>query len=71
MKKEKLTIEGMSCNHCVMALKKELTNNDITVLEAGIGFANVEFDEKNVSAEKVNSAISEAGFRLVKTEQSA
>lgn len=69
MTKEKLVIEGMSCNHCVMALKKELTKNDITVIDAGIGFADVEFDESKVNGTKVSEAVTEAGFTLVKTEK--
>jgi copper chaperone len=69
MVKEKLIVEGMSCNHCVMALKKELTKNDITVVDAGIGFADVEFDETKVNAEKVSGAVKEAGFTLVTTEK--
>jgi len=69
MIQEKLVIEGMSCNHCVMALKKELTKNDIQVTEAGIGFANIEFDETKVSNEKISDAVKEAGFTLVKTEK--
>ena len=69
MVKEKLIVDGMSCNHCVMALKKELIKNDITVIEAGIGFADVEFDESKVSAEKVSGAVKEAGFTLVTAEK--
>ncbi len=69
MVKEKLVIEGMSCNHCVMALKKELTKNDITVIEVGIGFAEIEFDESKVADKKVSDAVAEAGFTLVKTEK--
>jgi copper chaperone len=69
MLKEKLVIEGMSCNHCVMALKKELIKNDITVIDAGIGFAEIEFDESKVNETKVSEAVTEAGFTLVKTEK--
>ncbi len=69
MVKEKLVIEGMSCNHCVMSLKKELTKSDITVIEAGIGFAYIEFDETKVNDAKVSEAVTEAGFTLVKTEK--
>jgi copper chaperone len=69
MIKEKIIVEGMSCNHCVMALKKELTKNEITVIEAGIGFADIEFDESKVDSGKVSGAVKEAGFTLVREEK--
>ena len=62
MTKEKIVIEGMSCNHCVMAVKRELTNSHIAVEEAGIGFAKIEYDEKAVTREDIKQAIEEAGF---------
>ncbi|MBI2416435.1 MAG: heavy-metal-associated domain-containing protein, partial [Ignavibacteriales bacterium] len=45
MQKEKLIIEGMTCQHCVMGLKKELTDAKVQFSNVGIGFANVEVDE--------------------------
>ena len=62
MKKE-LIITGMSCGHCVHALKTELTENNITVLEAAVGKAVVEVDE-TVSEEKLKETVSEAGYTL-------
>lgn len=38
-------IEGMNCNHCVMAVKKEIQKLDVAELEVKIGEANVKFDE--------------------------
>lgn len=68
MKKEKLIIEGMTCHHCVMALKKELTDAHISVAEAGIGFAEVEFDEQTLKNEDLTKIVAEAGYKLVRTE---
>ena len=68
MVKEKITIEGMSCNHCVMALKKELTLNNINVLNAAIGSAEIEYDEKKIDQAMINGTVSEAGYKLVKFE---
>ncbi len=62
MTKEKIKIEGMSCNHCVMAVKRELTNAQITVEAVGIGFADIAYDDKTISREMVKQAIEEAGF---------
>ena len=66
MKIENLTIEGMSCNHCVMALKKELAQSKITVLEAAVGSARIEYDEHVIPSEKIADVVAEAGYKLVK-----
>ncbi|MEK7672242.1 MAG: cation transporter [Bacteroidota bacterium] len=56
-------IEGMSCNHCVMSVRKELeklpgvASNDVR-----IGAALVSFEESKVSEEKIKAAIKEAGY---------
>lgn len=63
MTKEKILVEGMSCNHCVMALKAELTDASINVDEAGVGFAVIEYDEVAISREKIVEAVKEAGFK--------
>ncbi len=62
MTKEKILIDGMSCNHCVMALKRELTDVLIKIEEAGIGFASIEYDESVISREAIKTAVEEAGF---------
>jgi len=48
MKKE-FKIEGMSCNHCVMAVKKSLSKINLIKFEVAIGSAKVEFDEKEIA----------------------
>ena len=65
MKTEKINIEGMSCQHCVMAVKKELTKLDLTLKDVQIGSAEIEYDENKVSNEDINNAIVEAGFKIV------
>ena len=41
----KLTIEGMSCEHCVRAVKNRLaTTPGVTVDEVGIGTAKLRYD---------------------------
>lgn len=64
MTKQILEISGMTCNHCVMALKKEFTDSSIVVVDASIGSATIEFDEKKFNAEKISSIVAEAGFQL-------
>lgn len=65
MKQEKLQIEGMSCGHCVMAVKKELAKLPVDVKTVDIGTAEVEYDENKVSKEDLVKAVDEAGYRVV------
>ena len=46
MKTKEFIIEGMSCGHCVMAVRKELSKLDnVKIDDIQIGKAKVEFDE--------------------------
>jgi copper chaperone CopZ len=57
------TINGMSCNHCVMSLRKELAQVEgLEVLNVGIGTATVAMDEAHVSDEQLRAAVERAGF---------
>ena len=58
-------INGMSCQHCVMAVKKELQKLNLKNLEVKIGEVVVEFDEELTSVENVIDAITEAGYEVV------
>jgi len=64
MKKE-FKIEGMSCNHCVMAVQKNLSQINLIKFEVAIGSANVEFDENKITAEEIIKAIEDAGYKVV------
>ncbi len=65
MKHEELIIEGMSCNHCVMAVKKELSKvAGLTVEQVEVGKARVQYDEAVVTQAVLAQAIDEAGFKL-------
>jgi copper chaperone len=61
-----MKIEGMSCNHCVMRVKKaidQLSGVSESVVE--IGTAKVVFDEKTITKEAVSKAVSDAGYKVV------
>lgn len=64
MKKE-FIIDGMSCGHCVMAVKKEISKLNVSDLNVAIGNAQVDFDESKLSEEKIKQAITEAGYIVV------
>jgi copper chaperone CopZ len=65
MKSHQLTIEGMSCNHCVMHVKKELGKVEGLVVEdVQIGKARVHYEETIISPQRVAQAIYDAGYKL-------
>ena len=66
MTSEELKIEGMSCDHCVMSVKKELEKvAGVRVEAVEIGKARVQYDESRVRRQEIASAIDEAGYQLV------
>jgi copper chaperone CopZ len=66
MKTQELKIEGMSCGHCVMSVKKELGKvPGIFVDDVQIGKAKIHYDESKVTEQALARAIDEAGYKLV------
>jgi copper chaperone len=64
MKKE-FKIEGMSCHHCVMAVKKSISELNLKKFDVKIGSAEVEFDENETTEEMIIKAIDNAGYKVV------
>ena len=58
-------IEGMSCNHCVMAVQKNLSGLDLIKYNVRIGSVEVEFDESKTNEVKIIIAIENAGYKVV------
>lgn len=66
MTTKEIKIEGMSCGHCEMAVRKELSRlDDVKVKIVKIGEAVVEYDETKVDEQKLYRAIEEAGYKPV------
>lgn len=66
MKTRELTIQGMSCGHCVMHVKKALSKLDgVNIQNVEIGKAVVEVDETVVTEQLIAKTIDEAGYKLV------
>ena len=66
MKEMTLTIQGMTCHHCVMAVRKELTKLPGTeVRDVQIGSARLAVDETKVTPALIEAAVQEAGFIVV------
>jgi copper chaperone len=68
MKTQSLTIGGMSCGHCVMAVRRALESVEgVAVDEVKIGQATVQFDESAVRAGVVAEAVRDAGYDVLAT----
>lgn len=57
-------VSGMSCGHCVMAVKKELSKLELAHSEVEIGKVKVVFDEAKVTEKEIVEAIEEAGYKI-------
>jgi copper chaperone len=66
MKTQELKIEGMSCGHCVMSVKKELSKlAGVVVEDVQIGKAKIQYDETKISTQMIADTIDGAGYKLV------
>ncbi len=65
MKEQIFKIEGMTCKHCVMAVKVELEELGLESFDVEIGSAKVKYDETKISESKIIDAIKEAGYNVV------
>lgn len=65
MKEQELKIQGMSCNHCVMAVRRELEKiAGLEVKDVRIGSALIAFEEGRVSSASISRAVEEAGYAV-------
>jgi copper chaperone len=72
MKHADLQITGMTCNHCVMALREELMKLQGVILDdIGIGSAKVDYDESRISRKVIEDAVGAAGYAVGSWRQTA
>jgi len=65
MAETKIAIEGMSCQHCVMAVKKALGGvPGILESDVNIGSAVVKYDENRIKKEEIEKKIETAGYKV-------
>lgn len=63
-----LTIEGMTCQHCIRSIERALAKIDgVTVDAVEIGSATITYDEAIVNTERFAEALENAGYALVPT----
>ncbi len=68
MKSHELTIQGMSCGHCIMHVKQALESVDnLEVEDVQIGKARVWYDDDNI-ANILSEKVEEAGYKVVVIE---
>lgn len=59
----KLSIEGMSCNHCVHAVRGRLEKTPgVEVRDVKIGSADIRFDPAKTSVDDIEEAIADEGY---------
>lgn len=64
--KKTMTVEGMSCNHCVMAVTKALKElKGVSNVDVDLDSKKVEVIGENLVDEKLKEAIEEAGYDVV------
>jgi copper chaperone len=62
-----IQIEGMSCQHCVMRVKKALDALEgVTKTDVLVGNAAVSFDETKLKKEEIEAAIEKAGYKVIR-----
>lgn len=62
----KLKIEGMSCQHCVMSVKKAIDGvNGVTGTDIVVGSAKVLYDESKTNKDAIVDAVQNAGYQVV------
>ncbi|MDR2256389.1 MAG: heavy-metal-associated domain-containing protein [Arthrobacter sp.] len=65
-----VTISGMTCGHCVMSVKEELsalpgvTGVDVDLVAGGLSTATVSA-ERELSVPEISEAVAEAGYTVV------
>jgi copper chaperone len=67
MQKEIFQVEGMSCNHCKMAVEnavKKLPGMLLAEVDLAAKTLQVEYDDEKISQEKIRQAVEETGFEV-------
>ena len=62
-----LKIEGMSCQHCVMRVRKAVGElPGVSEADVSIGSARVRYDESKVKKEDIRQAVEKAGYKVLR-----
>jgi copper chaperone len=59
-----LHIEGMSCGHCLNAVKRALAElPGVEVESVRMGRADLRYDERSLEPARIEAAVADAGYR--------
>jgi len=65
MKEITINIDGMSCQHCVMRVKKALEGlSGVSNLSVEVGSARATIDESKIQQADIENAIIKAGYKV-------
>ena len=65
-----MNIDGMSCGHCVSAVKGALASLEgVQVEQVTVGQATVSYDPAAISAERIAQAVTDEGYPVVAAER--
>lgn len=66
MERLALTIDGMSCGHCVAAVTKALTSvGGVRIENVAVGSATVAYDPNATNPRDIADAVADAGYEAV------
>lgn len=64
-----LTIEGMTCDHCVRAVKNRLAATDgVKVEDVKVGAARLAYDPAKTNVDAIEEAIADEGYTAFESE---
>jgi copper chaperone len=64
MKKESISVKGMTCSHCVKAIENELVKLPLRYFTVTKGNVVAEYDETLTGPEDIKQAINDAGYEI-------
>ena len=65
MKEITINIDGMSCQHCVMRVKKALEGlSGVSNLSVEVGSARATIDESKIQQADIENAIIKVGYKI-------
>lgn len=72
MNRISVTIDGMSCGHCVAAVSKALgALEGVAVEQVTVGAATLAFDPATTTTDAITQAIEDEGYAVLSTDPAA